>query len=104
MEEHWEVVEMVQGQLQAEILRGLLEAQQVKVWLNQEGAGAAYGITVGPLGTVEILVPASELAQARKVLDAYYAGEFENTEMGPIAADADDLDDSSADDDSSVDN
>jgi hypothetical protein len=87
MEENWEVVEMVQGQLQAEILRGLLEAQEIKVWLNQEGAGAAYGINVGPLGTVEILVPTSEVDRARQILDAYYAGEFEGTELGPIDAD-----------------
>jgi hypothetical protein len=87
MEEKWEVVEMVQGQLQAEILRGLLEAQGVKVWLNQEGAGAAYGINVGPLGTVEILVPTSAVAQARLILDGYYAGEFEGSEMGPIGVD-----------------
>ena len=88
MEEKWEVVEMVQGQLQAEILRGLLEAQGVKVWLNQEGAGAAYGINVGPLGTVEILVPTSAVDQARQVLDAYFAGDFAGLEMGPIDADA----------------
>jgi hypothetical protein len=87
MEENWEVVEMVQGQLQAEILRGLLEAQDIKVWLNQEGAGAAYGINVGPLGTVEILVPTSAVDQARQILDAYYAGEFEGADMGPIEAD-----------------
>jgi len=87
MEEKWEVVEMVQGQLQAEILRGLLEAQEIKVWLNQEGAGAAYGINVGPLGTVEILVPTSAVEQARQILDAYYAGEFEGADMGQIEAD-----------------
>lgn len=86
-EEKWEVVEMVQGQLQAEILRGLLEAQGIQVWLNQEGAGAAYGINVGPLGTVEVLVPTSALEQARQVLDAYYQGEFEGADMGPIEAD-----------------
>lgn len=87
MEETWEVVEMVQGQLQAEILRGLLEAQDIKVWLNQEGAGAAYGINVGPLGTVEILVPSHALEQARQILDAYYEGEFEGADMGDIPPD-----------------
>jgi hypothetical protein len=86
MEEKWEVVEMVQGQLQAEILRGLLEAQEIKVWLNQEGAGAAYGINVGPLGTVEIMVPTSDLEQARQVLDAYYAGDYEKMNLEPNAA------------------
>jgi hypothetical protein len=86
MDEKWELLELVQGQLQAEILGGLLEAQGIKVWLNQEGAGAAYGISVGPLGTVEILVPSSDLAQARKILYAYYAGEFEGVDLGPVEA------------------
>lgn len=86
MEEKWEVVEMVQGQLQAEILRGLLEAQEIKVWLNQEGAGAAYGINVGPLGAVEILVPSSKFEEARRILDAYYGGEYEKMNFEPNAA------------------
>ena len=63
-------------------MRGLLEAQGIQVWLNQEGAGAAYGINVGPLGTVEVLVPTSAVEQARQVLDAYYQGEFEGADMG----------------------
>jgi hypothetical protein len=87
MEEKWEVIEKVEGQLQAELLRGLLEAQGIKVWLNQEGAGAAYGIYVGPLGIVEIMVPTSSVAQARQTLDAYYAGDFEGTDFGQIDAD-----------------
>lgn len=90
-EEHWEVVEMVQGQLQAEILRGLLEAQGIQVWLNQEGAGVAYGINVGPLGTVEILVPSSEVNHARQVLDEYSAGEFEGLDIEGIDSEGGDV-------------
>ena len=78
-EEKWVVLETVSGSFQAEILRGLLEAQGVSVVLSQEGAGrSAYAVTVGPLGAVQILVPAEELAEARKVLDSYYAGEYED--------------------------
>ena len=33
-EEEWVVVDRVQGQLQAEILKGMLEAQGIMVWLN----------------------------------------------------------------------
>jgi hypothetical protein len=73
----WVVAAEVFGELEAEILRGLLEAQEVPVILNQEGAGRAYGINVGPLGMVQILVPESALENARQVLDDYYAGKFE---------------------------
>ena len=39
---------------------------------------SAYAVTVGPLGEVQILVPAEELAEARKILDDYYNGEYED--------------------------
>lgn len=77
-EEHWIVIDEMSGMLQAEILRGLLEAQGISVVLSQEGAGRAMGLTVGALGTVQILVPQAELARAKSILDEYYAGGFEN--------------------------
>jgi hypothetical protein len=77
-EEEWVLVEKVQGQLQAEILKGLLEAQGITVWMNQQGASRAYAVTVGTLGAVELLVPSSAVSQARQVLEAYYRGEFED--------------------------
>lgn len=78
-EDKWVALETVSGNFQAEILRGLLEAQGVSVVLSQEGAGrSAYAVTVGPLGAVQILVPAEQVAEARKVLDGYYAGEYED--------------------------
>jgi hypothetical protein len=91
MEDKWETVESVQGQLQAEILRGLLEAQGIRVFLNQEGAGVAYGINVGPLGTVEIMVPTSEMDQARQILTAYYSGEYEETVLDNTEPEEDDV-------------
>jgi hypothetical protein len=78
-EENWEVVEEIGGSFQAEILRGLLEAQGISVVLSQEGAGhSAYVATVGPLGRVQILVPAHQLSSARKILDDYYSGAYED--------------------------
>jgi hypothetical protein len=77
-EERWEVVAEVAGELQAEILRGMLEAQGIQVWISQEGAGRAYGLGVGRLGKVQILVPVGELEQANALLDDYYSGELEN--------------------------
>jgi hypothetical protein len=77
-EERWEVIVEVAGQLQAEIMRGMLEAQGIKVWISQEGAGRAYGINVGRLGRVQILVPAGEVEQAKALLDEYYSGQLED--------------------------
>ncbi|OGO65862.1 MAG: hypothetical protein A2Z45_09660 [Chloroflexi bacterium RBG_19FT_COMBO_55_16] len=77
MSETWEVIAEIYGELQAELLRGLLEAQGIEVVLNQEGAGRAYGLNVGPLGQVQIMVPASSVDDARHVLADYYAGKFE---------------------------
>lgn len=87
VEEEWILVDRVQGQLLAEMLKGLLEAQGVRVWLNQEGAAHAYAVAVGTLGMVEILVPTSETEHAREVLEAYYRGDFVNTEFDETGSD-----------------
>lgn len=73
----WEVVTTVSGSMQADILRTLLESRDIEVFLNQEGAGRVYGINVGPLGEVQILVPESQSQEAQQILNDYYAGKFE---------------------------
>ena len=78
--EQWEVVDSVSGDLNAEMLRGLLEAQGIPVMLSQEGAGRAIGINVGALGEVEILVPTSSKSKAKQIIQEYYAGDFESEE------------------------
>jgi hypothetical protein len=76
-EEKWEVVIEAPGDLQAEIIRNLLEAQGIKVFLNQEGAGRAVGLTLGPLGQVQVLVPEHQSQAARQIVDDYYDGKYE---------------------------
>lgn len=80
-EESWEVITEVSGELQAGLLRNLLEAQGIKVFLNQEGAGRAVGLTLGPLGDVQVMVPVHQSEAARKIVEDYYAGKFENEEQ-----------------------
>jgi len=80
MYHEWVVLERIAGDLQAEILRGLLEAQGIPVLLSQEGAGRAIGLSVGPLGEVEILVPEGLRLEAEQVLEMYRTGEFETDE------------------------
>ncbi len=76
-DEEWVPVLTTPNQAQAEILRGLLEAQGVSVWLLQEPAARAIGLQVGPLGEIQLLVPQSQAAQARAVVDAFFRGDFE---------------------------
>lgn len=77
MDPSWVAILEVPGNLQAELLRGLLEAQGVEVRLSQEAAGRALGLGVAPLGGVHLLVPASQQQAAEAVLEAYYTGAFE---------------------------
>jgi hypothetical protein len=67
------VVDTAIGVLQAEALRGLLEAQGVEVTFSYESAGRVEGLSVGPVGEVDLLVPASQAARARRILADYYA-------------------------------
>ena len=79
-DESWEVITEVSGELQAGLLRNLLEAQGIKVFLNQEGAGRAVGLTLGPLGEVQIMVPEHQSQEARQIVEDYYAGKYESDE------------------------
>ncbi|MGW8142979.1 MAG: putative signal transducing protein [Anaerolineales bacterium] len=76
-DDKWVVVTEVSGELQADIIRSLLESQGIEVFLNQEGAGKAYGLSIGPLGEVQILVPEHQKEAANKIVDDYYAGNYE---------------------------
>jgi hypothetical protein len=81
-EEKWEVVDEIQGDMQAEILKGLLEAQGIKVWLSQEGIGhSVFPVTISTMGTVQLLVPHHQAQSARAILDDYYAGNLENMDL-----------------------
>jgi hypothetical protein len=73
MADDWIVLDEVPGMMQAELLRGLLEAQEIPTVLSQEGAGRAMGLTIGTLGAVQILVPSKDQERAREVLEAYYS-------------------------------
>jgi hypothetical protein len=75
-EDKWELITTVSGELQADLLRNLLEVEGIKVFLNQEGAGKAYGLTMGPMGEVQILVPENQSELARQIVDDFYAGKF----------------------------
>jgi hypothetical protein len=84
MDEEIIVVETTSGLIEAEILRGLLEANNINVWLLHESAGKAIGLSVGPLGQVDLMVPAAQAEEAKKILDDYHAGRLmDHDEQSP---------------------
>lgn len=72
--DNWITLDRVQGDLEAELIKGMLEAQEIPVLLSREGAGRAFGITVGPMGEVEILVPKALEEDAKRILSQYKSG------------------------------
>jgi hypothetical protein len=69
------------GQVEAEILRSLLEANNIQVQLSYESAGTAIGLAVGPLAEVEILVRADQQTDAEALLDDYYEGRLDEDSL-----------------------
>ncbi|MBM4423615.1 MAG: DUF2007 domain-containing protein [Chloroflexi bacterium] len=72
-------VHVASGQVEANLIKSLLEAEGIPVMVAQEGAGAAYGLTVGVLGEAEIIVPEKFAAEARELLEEWTRGEEEES-------------------------
>lgn len=72
------VVGTTSGILEGEIQRGLLESRGISVRLSYEPAAAIYGLGVGPLAQVDLLVPADQADQARQILEDYHDGSLVN--------------------------
>jgi hypothetical protein len=69
-------VYQVSGQLEGEFIKNFLEAHDIPTGLAQESAGIAYGLTIGALGTVEVLVPEDFVDKARQLLDDFEKGKI----------------------------
>lgn len=75
------VLDEFSGSAQAEMVRGLLKAQGIDAIISQEAAGqGTFPLSVGILGSVEILVRKEDEEAARKILDEYYSGGYETNE------------------------
>ncbi len=66
------------GQLEADMVRLMLEAAGITVIQRRESAGTVYGLTVGPLGEVHLYVPSRQFEEARELIEAMQSGELEN--------------------------
>lgn len=65
-----------EGQLEGEMVKAFLEAQGIPAMLSQDTAGKIYGLTVGNLGEVDLLVAPANEAKARELLRAMESGEY----------------------------
>jgi hypothetical protein len=64
----------VSGKIEAEILRGLLESNGIQVWLVHEAAATIYGLGVGPLAEVDLMVLSAQAEQATQIIRDYRSG------------------------------
>jgi len=62
-------VYIAHGQVEAQLIKSLLEAEGIPTMIAQEGAGAAYGLTVGILGVAEIFVREKDAEEAKKLIE-----------------------------------
>ncbi|MEX1071493.1 MAG: DUF2007 domain-containing protein [Anaerolineales bacterium] len=67
----WTKVTVLNDAVEAEIVRGLLEANGIQVFLSKEAVGQVYGLSVGSASEVEVFVPKDQVADAKKLLDDY---------------------------------
>lgn len=72
-----EVVYIANGRLEAESVKALLESFGIPAFLNQDSAGLTYGLTVGILGEVEVVVPLSNIEDAKKIIEEMKLGNLE---------------------------
>lgn len=70
-----------EGQLEAEMIKGFLEAQGLNVTLSQESIGRTLGLSAGRLGQVKVLVPESQVTSAVDLLEAMERGDFEDEDL-----------------------
>lgn len=54
---------------EAHIVAGRLQSEGIQSWVHQEPVGSAYGITVGPLGEVRVLVRSDDYQRALAILE-----------------------------------
>jgi hypothetical protein len=81
MGDEYELLITVSGKLQAEIINAMLHAYGIDSVMSHEAAASIYGLGVGPIAEVDVLVPQDQLGEARQLLDDYEAGRLEVEEQ-----------------------
>jgi|WetSurMetagenome_2_1015567.scaffolds.fasta_scaffold238097_2 hypothetical protein len=88
-------VYVANGQLDAEMIRGFLEASGIPAMISQESVGKVFGMAAGPLGEVNVLVPEDRTDEAMQLLDSMERGELiDDQDDQNSSADEEDKDES----------
>ena len=66
------VVWQAANQLEAEIVRGRLESEDIPAMIAGEALGHVYGLTIGQLASTDVLVPAALAEKAMEILSTDY--------------------------------
>ncbi|MFC2006794.1 putative signal transducing protein [Chloroflexota bacterium] len=68
IESDFVVIQTVQGELTAQVMKTHLESEGIPVLLQRESLGTVYGLTTDGLGAVKILVPQEFAKEAKQIL------------------------------------
>jgi len=77
MPEEYVVVYTANGQLEGQMIRAFLESHGIQVLAYEESVGMTYGLTITPLGQVDIRVPEAQVEEAQQILADMQAGKYE---------------------------
>jgi hypothetical protein len=67
--EEWMVVFMTNNLPEAHIIAGRLESEGIPAWVHQQAGANAFGITVGLLGEIRVLVDPQHYEQALAIIE-----------------------------------
>lgn len=70
-------VYIAEGKLAGDMARLLLESFGLNPSIAQESVGSTYGLTMGPVGQVDVMVPESQVEEAQEIIEAWEQGEFD---------------------------
>lgn len=68
-QDEWVIIAHTTDRMEAEVVAGLLRSEEIPVFISQQGAGQAIGLTVGILGMIDVMVPRKHEALALSLLD-----------------------------------
>ncbi len=77
----WKTLTKITDPFIASLIKGRLLAEDIPAIMRSgEAAGSLYGLTIGPLAEIKIIVPSDRLNEARELLQRIEENETENFE------------------------
>jgi hypothetical protein len=65
------------GKLDGEMMKNLLESFEIECVLLGESIGSTYGLTVTPVGKVDVMVRTADVEKAKQIIQEYQNGQLE---------------------------